>query len=80
MSLWAGWGLGQGSAASRREGGADVRWAEALLATGLGRLAIEAGVEVDAEASRALAWAPGAGCREVGLGEGRAARPCSWAV
>lgn len=58
-----------------------MRWAEALLATGLGdHLAIEAGVEVDAEASRALAWAPGAGVQGEWVWGGRAARPCSWAV
>lgn len=62
-------------------GGADVRWAEALLATGLpDHLAIEAGVEVDAEASRARAWAPGAGgAGRVGLGRA-GGTTCSWAV
>ena len=58
-----------------------MRWAEALSATGLGdHLAIEGEVKVDAEALRAVAWAPGVEVQEEWVWGGRAARPGSWAV
>lgn len=60
-----------------------MRWAEALLAAGLGdHLAIEAGVEVDATGRGALAWAPGgAGCREEWVWGGAGGTTLlSWAV